>query len=268
MKKDEINRSDLKKNIMRNIILRIDFQGVLDIEEFIKKIRAEDLRIFSNFDKKEEYKLNLKFRPNLSSVKEMLDLSDEEILSQKVFEFYENKLLSGQVYLYIGAYYMMLVVDCSEEYKNINSYVDYFSALIKKLILKNKFISLKRFGIRKISYDYFYSLESLFEVFEEKSNIKNLINETISRNLKGIKNESNINYFRKIEDGLLTNEAGEEIYGYKGTLDFDAYYGPEYLRENWKSLISKIDEDIYKLNDDLFEVFKESVTKDFLNKNV
>lgn len=269
MEIENISRKDLKRNIMKNVIFRLDFQGVLDIEEFIKKIRNADVSIFSGLLIKEEGNLNIEFRPNLSILKEIMGLSDQEILEQQVYEFFNNNNLNGEVKLYIGKYYLMLTVECNENYKNIDEYVDYFSLLTKKLISKNKFIALKRFGLRKISYDYFYDLEDVFKVFNDKRNKgDNLINEKITRSLKGIKNGSDIYYFRSLEDGLLVDESGKEIEGYQAKLDFDAYYDSEYLRENWKVTNPKIAEDIYKLNDDLFELFKYNVTKEFLEKNI
>lgn len=268
MNKNDIQRKDLTQNIMQQVVFRIDYHGITDVEKFIVKIEDWLFKYFSSYEIQYANQVNINL-PNPKELSKSLSIPTSEIKKQPIHVFTMNTFGTDDLTLSITKYSTDLNIVC-KDYRGIDEYLSFFSTLINKLKINNNFLIEKRFGLRKISWDLFENIEDSYNMFER--NILNLevpefqlINSNISETLLS-SNKNTIRYSKKLEDGeALIN--GNKVPRYRVLLDFDGYFDEFKIRElNWKdedSIISSLK----ILNFDLFELFKHSVTESFLQNN-
>jgi len=267
MKTNSVKRCELKHNIMKEIILRIDYQGILEIEEFIKKIQPKLKENFSNYEVKFMNGIEVQIH-NPEELSKTLSLPIKEITKQPIHVYTQNKHGNDELMLNISKYTTDLSIKC-KNYKGIDEYLDLFEGLVQDLKEKNDFFTEKRFGMRKISYEIFKNQEDAFKCFQKTKIVPEIdgfeiINGNTKHRLKS-KNDFTIDYKREIEDGTIL-EGGEKIKAYRIILDFDGFFDENKLKElNWYGS-KNIKPDMLKLNEDLFELFTNSVTEDFITK--
>ncbi len=266
-----ISRSDLKENIMRDMILRVDFNILDEITRFITNHKEYLLSKFGNdYNKSSESEIKVEFKPDLLELQKSLSLPIKELESSIVHSFKRTDDFGNEITLLLTDYYISLNVKCIK-YQGISSYVKEFSEIMAIFLEFMKPVNLKRFGLRKIGYDVYYSFEDIIKEFEGKEFGISLQeefetkNEKMTQLLKTKDNMYNINYTKIIEDGKVLDPKTKEIKpAYRVILDIDGYFNFEKLKWNKRQ---DIDETIINLNEYLFKLFIKAVTKEFLYKN-
>ena len=139
MDKSTISRGDLKKNFLKEIIMRLDFQGVLQAEMESILLEAKPFLKAKNFNRYEEQitnKLTNSFTGELA-----------DIQSQIIYVFtseaqgYVVKLSNTSIILSVH----------SQGYSPFNEYSEVFCGLAKIYSEKIDFFTVKRLGVRKIN---------------------------------------------------------------------------------------------------------------------
>ncbi len=271
--KEDIGRSDLQKNMMKKIIFRLDYQGVLNSSDIISVFNKKFNGLFgvlqTTFHNKVDFDMN-----NIEEMAETLSIPIKEIEKQEIYRFSSNKFGTDKLILDISKYFTTLSVECVD-YRGIDDYLNFFSELTDFLFDVNEYIVIKRIGLRKIGGLIFDDVKEIYTCFEQKyfnfdfqdtefNSIRNRYIDVLQHNA----NSPLINYVRSFETGKYYNEeTKEETDAYQVLLDIDSYFSENILRNigfekgNIKQLLEETN------NVHLFKLFKMSVTEEFLNKN-
>lgn len=274
MKKEEIGRDCLQYNIMKHIIFRFDYQGMIDSTDFVKLFQSHFSEFFGSYSKNTHNKVGLQLN-DFEDVSNSLSIPISEIIKQDVHVFSENTFGSDKVTLNISLYNTILNIECIN-YKNIDPYIDFVNQYIKLLFESQPYINLKRFGLRKIGSNIYENFDDIHLDFEKKyfSFEKNYFDSfslyecRIDDLLVDEKSNIKINFLRSLDSGIIFDEkTNESKNAFQVSLDLDAYLDEEALNQisyktNLSSSITNINNEV------LFNLFKNSVTEGFLNKNL
>ena len=244
IEKDKINRMDLKQNMMKHILFKVDYQGVVSIEVLMTKLNEYIQTKFSNYETKFLNGLEIQVN-SIQELSETLSLPVKEITKQPLHVFTGNKFGSDQLTLTISKYFTELNIQC-KDYKTIDEYLIFFQELFFKLKEFEHFISEKRFGLRKIGFGLFNERDEIFDQFEKKIMEPECPGFPIKEgtSVQKLRTEKyDIIFRRQIEEGIIL-EKGEQKKAYKATLDIDGVLTENDLKNNtqkeWSKLIVKI----------------------------
>jgi uncharacterized protein (TIGR04255 family) len=271
--KENIQRENLRGNIMKNIIFRIDYQGMIDSKDFVKIFTQTFPNKFNSYTINTQNSLDLQLN-NIDDLSNTLSIPVTEIKKQDIHRFKENTFGKDKLTLDISIFSTILNIECLE-YENIDIYIEFMKRYLEILLGSNEYIALKRFGLRKIGSNIYFELAELYSDFEKRYfmydyeiedyySLKYRCEEVLYND----KHKLNINFIRIIDTGLYFDEEKKEnIKAIQATLDLDAYMNEESLifneyKSNLKDLMAVIN------NHYLFDIFKKSVTSKFLNKNL
>ncbi len=271
--KKDVGRNDLKQNMMKKVIFRIDYHGIIETEDVIKEFKSEFKDKFGSFVTTFHNKVDLVI-DNIEEMSDTLSVPIKEIERQEIFRFTNNKFGNDIVTFDVSKYYTSLTVDC-KNYTNIDEYLDFFSDYTEFLYGKNEYLVIKRLGIRKIGGLLYFDLNNIFKDFEKKYFDFGFEEEkyTSLRSryydaLHGKENDPLVNYTRTFESGkYYDQEKGTEEDAYQVLLDLDCYYREGELT-NIGFGIGKVNNILSLTNDELFDLFKMSVTEDYLNRQM
>ncbi len=266
--KEDITRDCLDKNIMKQVIIRIDYQGITDMKSFQAQASKFLPDFFKGFEKKYSNKMDITL-PNVEEISSSLSIPISEIEKEPIY-VYKESIWNDNVTLNLSEFSTDINILC-ENYTSIDDYIDFFVQFIDFLEKENPYFVPKRLGLRKISWKVFLDYESAFNVFE-KSVFYNVPHgfAMIGNNLYDLLESSNkffINYRREIKNGKARDSKGNESPAYRFMLDFDCYLDENKIKALSLKTPDKFSTNLRKMNDDLFELFKSSVTVDFLNAN-
>lgn len=270
MKKDEITRDQLCGNIMRSLTIQIDYNLIGNIQTFINEVGKELYQEFGEYNKISENEIKIELKPDLNELQKNLSIPIKELETTIIHSFEKKDLDDNLVTLLISDYYMLLSVKCNN-YKKIDDYLIKFADVFLKMKKKIDYINCKRFGLRKIGYDFYENVNEIFKDFEQKSffilnNNFILNNEKILQSVKTEDEKYNINISKFIDGGEIFDELNKEIKkAYRVVLDLDGYFYFNNQEKKWDNQENIIRE-ISVLNDYLFILFKDHVTEEFLKK--
>ncbi len=268
--KDAIKRTDVKRNFLKKILLRIDYTGIIDIKDLLKEFGK---RFENKFENMEEVYLNQYDIAinDIDQVSETLSIPIKEIIKNDLMRYTKNTFgVENDIIFDIGKYFTTLTIDC-KNYNSLDEYKIFFGNYVEFLLKYSNYVRIKRFGLRKMGGEFYKNFKEIFKVFEneifgiepsENNYIlskRNLLDEYKSQN----KNDPNVNWYRTIEKGTIKDGDNlEEVY--KVILDIDAYIIEDTINDNNSGFSSQIS----LINDKLFEFYKKSVTVEYLNEGV
>ncbi len=250
--KNTINRSDLNNNILKQIIIRVDYKNIVEInKEIIEKIQF--------------YLKDKSFTDYSEETENILESNNVERIT--VYKFSdENSLIE----LKISKYYTYITLKI-KKYNNFEIYKNIIVYILLELKNKNPLLKIQRMGIRKINSVIIKNLNLLYNYFENNyfpllllqnnnditdfENIKNEFVDVIR------KDEANYNIKRVIISGEQT-DIKEKIF--QIILDIDGYIVGNEIKEAFFEE-KNINQKINNINDMIFEIFKKSITQEFLN---
>lgn len=143
-------RENIYSEMLKTVIIRLDFSGVTDIGMFVNKIKQIS-KIKTNFgglDLLQQKQLNVSFIP-----KDMENGGFPVAKSQDKVIYRFNKWIStetSEAILDIDDSSITIAVDCGTKYKGSKIYSEIIIELMNQLREYDLYVSLKRLGVRKI----------------------------------------------------------------------------------------------------------------------
>jgi uncharacterized protein (TIGR04255 family) len=266
--KSEFTRDNLNGNFLKQIIFRIDYSGVVDILPIVKKFKEKFGARVGIYSKTFHNKVDLDMR-SLEDISETLSVPVRVLEKEAVHRFTDSSTIVNETIFDISTYYTALTINC-KDYKSITEYEYFLNEYILFMFNIETSFEIKRIGLRKISEKVVYDYANLFEIFEqnifcnsdeinsafESNNINNL------SVISPIGKDEVINYNRRILKGFITDKYGERKTAYQAVLDMDCFLKDELLDSVNKQ--KKASNTISNMNDILFDIYKMSVTYDYL----
>ena len=267
MDKDQINelRHTLERNLLKNVLIRLDYSGIDDIQKAISNNEEFFKQHFGCYTRGKKNNASIDLT-NVDDIAKTLSIPVREINSETVHTYSEWK--GGQhddVKLSITSYYTTLNVAC-RDYKTIDEYLAFIKELIVLMYGIYSFMDIKRIGIRKLGGDTFDSIEQMFYVY--KSDL--FFGQDIDQTAKFLQREytdryafadgsMKVNYSRnyrlRVVDGQDKCQAMLDIDGYVDESNISRYDVKGNLIEVLEFINTNID-----------KVFFNSVTQEYINK--
>ena len=269
----------MRANMLRKVLIRIDYDGVTDINEWIKLFKEKD-ELSSYFQKYTKGVQN-QATISLSNMEEIaasryipLSTFQSEPLhrfSDAVFKDENGILREDKIVMDVTSLFLTFSIDCVN-YKNMDVYINFLNNYIRAFLENDKYIVIQRIGVRKLGGDVFESLDDFSKTFEgsvfatpDAANLKGglIDREYVDRIIKNDETVK-VNFARrcraiKTADGKTVYQALLDIDGYvdKGLIEKNQYRFPELFERVVKN----------QINDYLFELYKLSVTEQYLKDN-
>lgn len=244
--KRTLERNQLRKNFLKEIIMRLDFQGVLQSEMEKILIKVKPYLKEKTFNRYSE-KINNQTVIEGTSIK--------ETTSQIVYSFmdensgYTIELSTTSIVLSVKS----VGYSPFENYANIFSYV---AAVYKKEI---DFFTVTRFGFRKINFCFIKDLSQIGIYFESKYyGVEEPIAEfdigSVNRTSRLSDGNKNVNLRYIVEQGELNQDTFFKI-----TLDSDIYSTDEITINQ----ILNVKSELSSINEMLFTIYCGVITEQF-----
>lgn len=269
MPKSDYDRYSLQENQLKKVLIRVDYSGVTQIENWVENIKTSFIKdIFGNYFKRINNNATLDLS-NLTEIAKKQSIPISEIIKEPVHTFTESKFSDREdiVTLDITSLYFILSIECVK-YKSIDPYIELISQLIENLLSSDSFIQIKRIGIRKIGGHEFDTLEEVYQVYEKdivfcnliENDDINMINREYTDRFFKTKEQIKINYSRLCRNIKIKDKNKVQV-----ILDMDGYIDDFIITKNnykfpeeTKNILAD------KINNYLFELFKNSVTLKYL----
>ena len=209
MTKADIKRSDLRRNFLKEVIMRLDFQGVFqpEMENILIKIKPY-LRehSFTRYDQK--------------ITNQIMASGDVPDLKSEMVHVFTNE--SSGYMVELSTSNIVLTVS-SQAYSPFEDYSQVFSHLADVYRQNIDFFTVQRFGLRKINVCFVKDKKAVSKYFSQayyncEEPILGFSTNSVIRRDTLSDNNRNINMNYAVEEGKI----GEESI-YKITLDTDIY---------------------------------------------
>lgn len=266
MNKDSYTRDNFQSSLLKKIIIRVDFTPVIDIVSICNSLQEDLSTWFSqkNVIKTDNFSISLS--PNELEIGSVpIDITD----TVNIYRFYTSKIEPVQdVFLDISASFVCLNINCNDSYQKIDKYLSIVSRVIKGILELDKFTSLTRIAIRKIDGKSFNSKSEAKHTFEfvddtvEPISIKGIVtlNNSMSYLLFDNDNKIQVNYRRSSQS--LDDEK------FRAVLDLDGYIDNNNIIGLERPDDIEFSNCLTRINNLLFELFKYSVTIEFLKDGI
>lgn len=257
--KADIVRQDLKYNFLRNVIIRFDYSGLEDqeLENVISDIGTYLKNQAGYVSKNKILAKTMEF-----DIEDPEAINDEALFAKNINEVlvYVFEHENPAIKLKLSNTFAIISI-AKTKYV---SCVDYCKSLISIMrLIKEKvpYFQCRRFGLRKQNICYLYQLNSLNNYFEIKHFSVNTYGKNSRYKLMNhtdnmIVDDYNLNLKKTITYGTIDTKDAYQI-----GIDADIYLIDDEL------LNAVIDEDGHyeKMNDLLFDVYKDTITESFIN---
>ena len=263
MEKKEIDRSILKYNFLKKIIVRFDYTGMEDTElEQILPDISRELKKEGYTDRTEKIMREIEIQyddPESSGFDEMYE---GRAIEQKVFIFHNQ---NPQIKLKVSSVSACIVIE-KTKYVDCLTYCHILWKVMETISNSDKvpFFRFTRFGLRKINQCFLKKIEKLNEYFEPSHFriFSSLDGEKTKEKIMQLKDSFetdryNINLVRTMIKGEMQRQEAYQL-----NYDADIYLLKE---ENIKAVIQN-EGIIEEMNETLFELYKDAVTENFLNR--
>lgn len=264
------NRKDINHNFLRRVILRLDYDGVVDIKDTLK-ILENYLPNYGFVEMRMEFISEAEFKlddPNMIESQLSIPLKDlNKIETFKYISEDKNMLLE------INKLYMALTIN-TEKYIKFEDYSSTFVDIFNRIKAENIYLNPTRLGLRKIN-DCIIKDKNNFQNYFNKdyfSDITEILNknkfcsEKINTEFIDtiVHNEFMFNYGRVASSALL--EIGDKEYdAYQVVIDIDGYTHESCKLNNIISDCKIFKENLAKINEDLFELYINTLTPHFIS---
>lgn len=232
MEKKEI-RKQLKHNFLKNLIYRIDYQGLIDcdVDDYVKSIRE---------------KIYDRGYTNLEEV--YMSHDDQENQREFVFKSVNGKELN------ISKTRMIVEIDTTKNETLFSKYMPLIIYLIKELN-KLQYVHIQMIGLRKVNCCIVYNEKDIATFFTNKA-IALFSNKTITSHFgeEMVFDDMNVKYNRSVTKGRILKRKKEQE-AYQIILDIEG-------TTNIQKKISYQDIQIIlkNINDKIYEFYIDSLT--------
>ncbi|MEN6554530.1 MAG: TIGR04255 family protein [Methanobacterium sp.] len=269
MDKSTIKRQDFKHNFLITGIVRLDYSGVIEIEDKIEDL-SNDLHTNGYTEYNEEYisELSIKLSDPVK-IETLRSIPIEEFVKNKSYKFVNP---NNKNVIEITKFFTTLTIDYST-YTKFEDYISLFAGISKKLQSQQPFIKPLRVGERKISSLFITDEKIIPNYFESPCfntplQISSMIDDpselVIHNAVDTLKvGDILVNVTRNISKGVLrTKEEDQEVF--RLIFDIDCYSSGETVLDIFKE--DYIKKRLTKFNDLDFNLYKKSITDKFIEK--
>lgn len=266
-------RYSLKKNLLKSVLIRIDFSGVSGLERWVDENKEFMHTAFAEYNRGVNNNARLDLS-NMEEVAKTLSIPVSEIKKETQHIYTSCKLFHGDnqedvvkdnVKMTLTSYFMTFYILCNN-YKNIDTYLKFLSMFFVRFSTISDYMKIRRIGIRKIGGKPFDSLEKAYQVYKPEyffgNNVANSFH-VLQREYKDcyvMPDETiKVNYTR-----IFREQNTAEGVKYAFVLDMDGYVDEYTIRKNQYELPGKIGEIMTTINNHLFEIFYFSVEKSYI----
>lgn len=263
-------RSEIKHNFLRQIIFRLDYEGILeaDIEKCVFNLRQKFFDAgFGNMETRAENQFDIQVKMDLN-----LPNENQFAISNTNQSLVYRFLSEDKETIEIGKSFFTFTVNIEKEYKTFDNYIGMLADTIEEIKNSSPFFRVLRIGLRKINICYLSDLNHLSRHFTRSAFNLNDVIEQFSEygcsasNMVTIlsKDGYQVNYVRNIQEGVMQQEDGSQKTTYQIALDIDVYR--ESNREIMPMLSGKdsIMDTINMQNCIEFEVFIKSLSDELI----
>lgn len=274
------SRYTMRANMLKKVLIRIDYSGVTDINEWIKEFKA-NADLSSHFCKyRKEVQNQASFNiSNMEEIAQSRSIPLKAFQSEPLHRFSEASFRGegeeadreDKVVMEVTGLFMAFTIDCIN-YKNMDVYIDFLCKYIQAFISNDRFIDIQRIGIRKVGGDVFRNLDEFAETFETNifatPDVKNLNGLLIDREYHDriIKSDGTVkvNFSRRCR--AIPADNGSVVY--QALLDIDGYVDDSIIQDNGYKFPNDFENVLKeKINEYLFDLYKLSVTEQYLSNN-
>jgi len=255
MRASGIQRETFKFNFLKQIILRLDFQGVLQTEMENVLLQVKPFlkeKKFNRYEQKVNNEIDINFNSGIfqseNPIKEVRNIVIHSFVNED--KGYTIDLSTNYVCLKVN----------TVKYVSFEEYSDTFLGIVNIYKSMIDFFTVKRLGLRKINFCFFKDINNINKYFEKRYfdcfdlfEGTNLFVSEKKANF-GYK-ECKVNLLTYIEQGQLGSEKV-----YKTTLDSDIYVDDSKAIE--KRVFDK--NGMSDLNDTLFSIYVDTLTDEFV----
>lgn len=247
MDRQHIGRTDLKRNFLNEVIMRLDFQGVFQAEMESVLIKAKLFLKQKGFDRYIE-KVNNQIINNDGTI--------QDVKSQIVYSFSSEN--SGYK-LDLSTTCVVLSVK-TQGYSSFEEYSEIFRHLIDIYRDKIAFFTCKRFGLRKINFCFVNEIGAVNKYFSNKyysCHVPDVSFEpqNIERKDHLTCGNKKLNLIYAVEQGKLGDKDA-----YKVTLDTDIYL----IEQTEIEKMLSDQQGLLAINDIAFKIYLASITDNMI----
>jgi len=264
MSKDRFNRERIHDSMMKMVIIRLDYSGVIDIKDLVKIFDKHFPRAFKERFEHHNQEFNIQLRKeDIESIHKTLSVPINVISRETITRYHKIQDAACDATLDISKYYLCMTVKCNNNYDGLDRYVSIIKGAITTFKKNIPYFSPKRFGLRKVRIENKRNKEEFNTIFEDNVffehdyELDNCIytgKEYVDIMVLPEVHNLNINVRAKLE--LLKTLDGHSEY--MTTLDIDAYYnGDELLNVNLNDLIDEAN--LYEFN-----IYKSCMKESYL----
>ena len=263
-------RAEIKHNFLKQIIFRLDFQGVLndDVEKCVMQLRQKFFEAgYINMGNRTENEFDFQVKMNLNIPNEN-QFSISNTNQSLVYNFTSN----NKEILEISKSFFTLTVDIEKLYEKFDKYVTLLAESIEVIKNVSPYFNALRIGLRKINICFLDNIADLSTYFSRAAfNIDDVVNQfsdygCAASNMVTIlsKDDYQINYVRNIQEGVMQQEDGSQNPTYQIVIDIDVY------KEGNKEILALLSdkqnvENNLKLQNTIeFEVFIKSLNNELI----
>jgi len=266
--KSEFNRHNLKDNFLKQVLFRIDYNGIVDITPIISAFNNEFKPKIDSYETTFHNRIDLDLQ-SLEDISETLAVPVKVLEKQTIHRYALKTSGNSDVTLDISRFYTTLTVKC-KDYTIIDEYMNFLNNFILFMFKENNFFEIQRVALRKLGEIVVANYNDLFSVFEKdvfcsNAALNDLYSTSMLNNLSVIRpngKDETVNYNRRIQEGYVTDVDGKESKAYQAVLDMDCFLKDDSLDSVNESNNAA---DILKnMNNILFFVYLLSVTYDYL----
>lgn len=262
--KEKFSRRQLHDTMMKQVIIRLDYSGITDLDDLVKKI-SDIERNFSKRTVVYNNQMNVNLRPeDIESISQSLSIPVNVIRKDKLIRYSGFNRGNCDITLDVSQFFTCLTIYCDNNYDGLDNYIDVFVSSINKF-RENKFLDPKRLGLRKTRVQYMEEVVDINKTYEDSVFCLHFFNEAEKFLYKKYfdttkQNDIQVNIIREIN--LVEKD---EKLQYQTSLDIDAYY--QFNEQEPETIVSQ--KSIPKLldlaNNYEFEIYKRCMTQTYLN---
>ena len=258
MDKNSFHREDIKYNFLKQIIIRFDFTGMdeSELDEVLREV-SPALKDKGYVRRTKEISKKMDFDLHDPEKIELEGLFAENIRQQTVYIFHNQ---SPQVLLKISPTFALISINKSK-YVNCLDYCDTLLYVMQIISRKVTFFQCRRFGLRKINQCFIMDINKINEFFEEKHyhlySYKDSSPKVMNLRDSFLIDNYNVNLIREVVHGEIAGRGAYQV-----NLDSDIYL---WGNDEVSSLIDD-KEHVAQMNELLFNLYKDTITLDFLRQ--
>ncbi len=270
--KNDIRREHFKSNDLKFLRIRIDFGGIpniMDLVEVFKKVVSETFGEMFRYEKR-----LLSSIDNSPELATLLDIDESILRNSFVHSFTISKNSEPNpisVTVNISEYSIVLELDPSH-YPGFEIFKQLIVGTFKGLCIIEPLVEIRRIGILKTSAFWSDNPKTIRNLIEKTALPSPVVPESFPRctyedRFIWLEQEVNVSLKRTLVHGTKIDDTGERTSVWQVSLVYDV--SKAYPREQQKIEFDsqKLNRVLEEINNAHFELFKRSMTLEYLNKH-